>query len=383
MKGSDITLGLMIGEEVPKNAPPALLEALDEIQIRQGDDDEAFFEQGFQIAFQANRSDDRSPDYAILNGPTLKAGNRVIITVTLGSKPQVLMDGIITHQQLTYDVSMNAVLLVTGRDLSILMDLEEKATGHVGLKHKDVVEKILKEYAKYGISARVSPPSINWPTQPPNHIPYQNGTDRDYLRRLAAEYGFLFYIRPGPQPQKSVACWGPQELQVTPQKALSVNMGVMTNVESISFSYDALASTQVYRAKPQDGPGNPTLVETNQSTLKPSLSKNPALAGNTSFVRKKWLGYSGPDEVEAMARAQAITNLSTGSVITVTGSLDVLRYGAVLVAPGLVGVRGVGQTYDGDYYVKSVMHIIRNGSYKQSFTLTREGLTSKTQKVKV
>ena len=38
------------------------------------------------------------------------------------------------------------------------------------------------------------------------------------------------------------------------------------------------------------------------------------------------------------------------------GSLDVLRYGGVLQARQLVGVRGAGPAYDGLYYVKSVTH---------------------------
>jgi hypothetical protein len=48
----------------------------------------------------------------------------------------------------------------------------------------------------------------------------------------------------------------------------------------------------------------------------------------------------------------------------------------VLNARSLVGVRGAGQAFDGLYYVKSVTHKIKRGEYKQSFTLTRNGLVS-------
>jgi hypothetical protein len=43
-----------------------------------------------------------------------------------------------------------------------------------------------------------------------------------------------------------------------------------------------------------------------------------------------------------------------------------------------VGVRGAGPTYDGLYYVDSVTHNIKPGEYKQSFTLSRDGLISST-----
>ena len=48
------------------------------------------------------------------------------------------------------------------------------------------------------------------------------------------------------------------------------------------------------------------------------------------------------------------------------------RYGGVLQARQLVGVRGAGPAFDGLYYVKSVTHKIKRGSYKQSFTLDSE-----------
>jgi hypothetical protein len=60
--------------------------------------------------------------------------------------------------------------------------------------------------------------------------------------------------------------------------------------------------------------------------------------------------------------------------VTATGELDTARYGNILRARRLVGVRGVGRTYDGFFKVRSVKHVIEPGtSYKQHFELTREG----------
>ncbi|WP_245536270.1 hypothetical protein [Terriglobus roseus] len=69
--------------------------------------------------------------------------------------------------------------------------------------------------------------------------------------------------------------------------------------------------------------------------------------------------------------------------ITASGSLDVLRYGRVLGARQLVGVRGSGPAYDGLYFVKSVTHNLnpRKREYKQSFNLARNGLISLTPRV--
>jgi hypothetical protein len=63
-------------------------------------------------------------------------------------------------------------------------------------------------------------------------------------------------------------------------------------------------------------------------------------------------------------------------VVTANGTLDVIRYGGVLKARHLVGVRGAGPAFDGLYYVRSVTHNIKRGEYKQSFSLSRNGLLS-------
>ena len=72
-----------------------------------------------------------------------------------------------------------------------------------------------------------------------------------------------------------------------------------------------------------------------------------------------------------MAKAAQSANAVKGE-----GSLDVLRYGRVLKARELVGVRGVGMAFDGLYFVESVTHTIKPHEYKQRFTLSRNGLVS-------
>jgi hypothetical protein len=73
----------------------------------------------------------------------------------------------------------------------------------------------------------------------------------------------------------------------------------------------------------------------------------------------------------------------SANAITVSGSLDVLRYGHVLRSKALVGVRGAGIAYDGLYYVDSVTHNIKRGEFKESFQLSRDGLISLTPTVPV
>ena len=82
-----------------------------------------------------------------------------------------------------------------------------------------------------------------------------------------------------------------------------------------------------------------------------------------------------------MGRAQGMTDRSTDAVLTAKGEVDTSRYGSVLQARGLVGVRGAGYQHDGLYYVQQVTHQLREGAYRQSFELAREGMGALTPAV--
>jgi hypothetical protein len=100
------------------------------------------------------------------------------------------------------------------------------------------------------------------------------------------------------------------------------------------------------------------------------------LLTQSDFVRRRILRASGGETfAQAQARAQAETD-AAAEAVTAEGELNAAAYGDILQARGLVGLRGVGYSYDGFYYVKEVTHKIAAGDYKQSFQLTREGLGS-------
>jgi hypothetical protein len=84
----------------------------------------------------------------------------------------------------------------------------------------------------------------------------------------------------------------------------------------------------------------------------------------------------------AVMRGLAVASRSADAV-SGNGTLNVLRYGRVLKARGLVGVRGAGPAFDGLYFVASVTSTLKPGEFKQSFQLTRNGLVSITPRVPV
>jgi hypothetical protein len=358
-----VHLTILIGESVPRPVPFELSDALKDVEVNHRDDGPS----GFQLRYQVGRAglfDLR--DYGLLSNPLLKPFNRVIVIVRFAIAPQVLMDGIITNVQLTPNEQPGEdILIITGEDVSVMMDLDEQSRPYPVLPDYGAVIKIIGSYMKYGL---VPPkPPVNQgaltPENPLEQIRQQpaNVTDRAYLKNLADMYGFVFYLTAGPLPGVNRVHWGPPERLSIPQSGLSVKMGPATNVDSISFQFNALSpqSTKYTERGQSDTVSSPSL-----DRRIPLVRKVAAAKRSTTLT-----GFS----CRAAAQAQGTVDRSFDNTVTATGELNAIRYNGILNPRGLVGVRGAGDTYDGLYYVKNVSHRISKGHYGQSFTLTREG----------
>lgn len=371
MLGSGLNLSLSIGYMVPAPAPAALMEALESVEITTSDESP----DGFQLHFHADRKAGLTSDFALLSQQLLVAGNRVLITVTLEGSSTVLMDGLITNLELSYTRAGGAsALTVTGEDVSVAMDLVELSMEYPMMPDSLIAEAVLIKYAPFGVLPEVVPTLSSSATLPLDGVPQQNTTDRKYLQQLAAAHGNVFFVKPGPAPLMNTAYWGPPVRFGVPQKALSIDLGPATNVESLQFQYTPLNTETVYGMVQDTELEIDLPVVTLLSTRTPPLAAAPALGANLVFQRRSLFTDPRLGILDAMIQAQMTTDRSTDRVVVGQGELDVLRYGAILTAPGMVAVRGAGQSFDGLYAVQSVSHKLSRGSYRQSFTLSREGL---------
>ncbi|HYU31539.1 MAG TPA: hypothetical protein VEW48_05210 [Thermoanaerobaculia bacterium] len=374
-----VHLTLLIGPTVPIPAPPFLVRNLESVQVTHTDEGRS----GFQLSFLSGRSGLQDiVDDPLVFSPLLRTFNRVILIVTFNVTPRVLMDGIITNQELAPgDQPGTTRVTVTGDDVSVMMDLEDQSAEHPAQPDMAIVAKLILRYARYGLVPVIIPPKVIDPPIPIERIPVQQCTDLEYIEELARRNGHVFYVSPGPLPGVNQAYWGPPKRISVPQKALSVNFGSNTNVDSISFNLDALAPEMV-EGDVEDHRTNQKFPVRTFASLRPPLSAMPSWLVNFSKTRVSRFREVTPSVVSAFERAQSRTDLSTDRTVTATGKLDAARYGAILQARGTVGLRGAGWSYDGLYYVKSVTHSLRHNEYSQDFTLTRDGLGSLTPVVR-
>jgi hypothetical protein len=271
--------------------------------------------------------------------------------------------------------SGKSTITVTGEDLTAVMDLQPMdGLPYPAMPPEVRVAAILAKYAMYGVIPEVVPSLIPDLPIPVDRIPAHDGTDYAYVTRLANENGYVFYLDPGPLPGISRAYWGPQVKFGLPQPSLNVNMDTWTNVEELGFRYQPTKASL------------PIVIIQDETThvpipipIPPITPLNPPLGvvfptpTRVEFMNDTAKLEPGQALMVGMAKASADADVVSG-----TGSLDVLRYGRVLQARQLVGVRGVGPAFDGLHYVDSVTHELSRGQYKQRFTLTRNALISNT-----
>jgi hypothetical protein len=363
------TFTLMMGPTIAVPVPQPVTDALMSAQVTVT----AGQASGFQLTFALSKE-------SLISRVLLPTGffdpkTRVILMVILNGTPTVLMDGIVIRQELQASNDPGAAtLVVTGEDLTAVMDLADVRACYPAMSSDSQVRAICAKYAVYGLIPAVVPPVLLEVKSPTDQITVQSGTDLQYIRSLAGDAGYVFYIDPGLVPGANVAYWGPEVRTGIPQPALSVNMDAATNVESLSFSFDGRSRAQM----------TITILEPNTKRaiqvpvpdlglLRPPLAARPAITLRQEPV---------PDTSKLTNIGAALVGLAmtaeASDAISGQGQLDVLRYGHILQARRLVSVRGAGLAYDGLYFVKSVTHDIKRGEYKQSFTLGRDGLVSLT-----
>lgn len=367
-----INLNILLGPSVPVPIPARVATTLESVEVTHKDDARS----AFQIIFALDRDKDNFLNYALLANPQFRIGNRIVLTAMIGAIPQVLMDGIITNQQLDPAKGEDPThLTLTGEDVSIMMDKDERQSEYPGQPDNVIAMQLIAKYAEYGLIPLVIPPRFFDVPIPTDRTPQQDGiTDYAYLTQLATPHDYVFYVLPGPAPLANTAYWGPFVRVGVPQPALTVDMGAETNVETINFQNDAL-SPATFSGTVQDRDTNQTMPVQTFGAMRLPLAAQTLLT-QSSFVRRRILRAMGGESfAQAQARAQAETD-SSAEAVTVTGEIDATAYGGMLRARGLVGLRGAGYSYDGLYYVKEVTHKIAAGDYKQAFKLTREGLGS-------
>ncbi|MFA3916660.1 hypothetical protein [Ruegeria hyattellae] len=374
--GAHITLRM--GPVVATRVPGFVIDSLIEVQTTEASTGRS----GFQMRF--TYSEDSEMGREVTRGVLFEPPGRVIVSVTISGREQVLADGVITRQDFAPSNNAGqASLSLTGTDVSQMMDLVDlSAIPMPPAPAFARVALILAKYAMYGVVPAPVPSVFLDVPNPLEELKMQNETDYAYMTRLAREVGYVFYVQAGPFPGQNIAYWGPEIKVGATQSPMRINHDGESNIDSFSVSYDGMKKDLyilLYRNEathvtiPIPIPGI--------DPINPPLGRRPAIPlGYRLLNRKEPDPIVGEEEEDAdTARFNFARTASAGlaaaarnnEIISASGALDVTRYGEVLRARRLVRVTGAGHHHSGDYYVSSVSSTLKPGSFKQSFQLTR------------
>ncbi len=376
MPNNPIRLTLMIGPVIPVPVSQGVLDALTSVTVTTNSDSGS----GFQLQFTLSNRSPLQTIFLLSSGVAIPL-IRVIIIVTVNGRAEVLMDGVMTNHEIQPGADASySILTVTGEDLSRVMDyIDFSGTPFPCMAPEGRVLLILAKYAGFGILPLIIPSVLIDLPIPIDRIPTQKGKDLCYIRSLADEVGYVFYVEPGPKPGQSVAYWGPEIKVGEPQKALNINMDFETNIESVSCSFNSQGRVVPFvRVQIPFTKISIPIPIPDITPLNPPLGLIPPV--NLNFERVDKSAKYSPVRAAMIGLTKAARSAES---VTATGSLDVMRYGGLLKARRLVGLRGVGDAFDGLYYVRSVTSKIKRGEFKQDFTLSRNGLISTLRQIPV
>jgi hypothetical protein len=365
-----IRLFLQVGKTLPMPAPFPVMDALRSVEVRMGNSGR----DGFQLTFAVGR--DALVDSSLIASGLFEPPARVVLTLVMGALPEVLIDGIVTDVQYAASPQPGgSTMHVTGEDLTLMMDLEDKSLTFELRPDFAIVLEILGPYmARYAILPMVTPTTdIPLPTE---RTPTMQGTDLAHIRYLAERNGFVFYVEPV-LPGVSRAYWGLDAPAGLPQPALNVGTGSFRPTEGpLQGRFEALGPTEPVVTITEPNTGIQIQIPIPAlAAVPPTLRPAPALRKTTA---RTTTGLS-----TAQAALEGVAEAARGrDAVRVTGEIDGVRYGAVLRSRRQVGVNGMGLTWDGFYTVEQVTHRLQPGEYKQSFTLKRSGFVSPTPVVR-
>jgi phage protein D len=282
------------------------------------------------------------------------------------SSPEPVLTGYVIEVRAAFgEEPGSSTLDVLAMDSSVLMNLEEKVRAWPNMADSDIASSIFGEYSLSPVVEASEPMR-----QEDDVVPFQRGTDMQFLRQLAERNGCDLFVAEGSGGVEGH--FHPPRLDDPPQGVLTVGFGGAGNVPSLAITYDGLRPTKA-RAEQLAIEGQEVQSAEVEAVSLADLGGRSVLSADP--VRATLLARTGlVDSGELQAYAQAVVDRSSWAV-RAEGELVTDRYDGVLRARKPVSVRGAGKTLSGTYYVERVLHAFTPDGYSQQFTLRRNALT--------
>jgi hypothetical protein len=282
----------------------------------------------------------------------------------------VAMDGVIAVHTLATFPEGKPSLVLSGEDVTLLMDLVDIQRPFPGMPIEARVQVLLANYISLGVVPVVIPPPVPSTPVATERIPSQQGTDYEYIRSLADLIGFRFTLDPGPAPASAVAYWGPEPRADRSRPALSIDLGRLAQSQTLELRFDAHRPV-LPEALVLD-PASKIVIPVPVPSI--TMLGQPLGAVVPSPLRRQRLRDAAKFSPEEAAAALLAKSARSAEAMTGHGTLDVARTGARLRAGAIVEVHGAATPFDGLFAVGRVRDTVTKDHHRQTFELVRAGL---------
>jgi phage protein D len=348
-------------------APPELIDVIQRLEVEDHAEMADMVRLSVAIAIR-----DGCGIWNVVDENTFQRLTKLRIHVNVGSgKTEPLIEAYVIETNADFaNQPGQSVLNVVAMEPTAKMNLKETVRPWPNMADSDIAEQIFQDYKFNADNV-----DQTQPTRDENdHTEMQQGTDIQFLQRLAQRNGFEIYVELNPKTGVVEGHFHAPRLQQNPQGVLSVNMGSATNVNSFHARFDMVqpATAQAHNVDIHSSEQQTGQSDSQQD--KPLGSASTVPTDDARQVLISGTGLSDTGELQTAAQAEVDR---TSWAITAEGEVNTVAYGDVLRAKRPVLVRGAGRQFSGIYYVERVLHSFTGDGYTQQFSLRRNaaGLT--------
>lgn len=203
IKGID--LSVLFGPGVPVPAPRAVVDALQTVKVEENAGET---QSGFELTFALEKDSPLNTIFLLAGGSALPI-LRVALVATINGQATPLINGVVTKTDLSPGTGgAPAVLSVKGKDLTATMEFFDfSGIPYPAMPPAARVTLVLAKYAWLGVIPQVIP-SLESPPLPTDRIPRHQDSDLAYIRALAREAGYTFFLKPGRRRPRALPIGG-------------------------------------------------------------------------------------------------------------------------------------------------------------------------------
>ncbi len=290
-----------------------------------------------------------------------------------GAPPTVIFHGYVTHLRPHFEpIESNGYLEVLAMDAAALLGAEERAHAYPDATDSEAVTEV---FERHGVPVTVAPTAARHAAD--RGLLVQRATDWEFVQALARRNGYVCYFEPDPSGDEVRAYFRPPALQGAPQADLSIHRED-ANLAWVDLQAKATSPARVTGAAIDPiarrivrADGTPSLDALGDTAMDVWIEQGLRRHGATGS--KEFLRDVAADAGMLEVMASAASDRARFAV-EARGEVQSALYRGLLRARRPVTLKGVGSTFAGVYYVRSVRTVLHEGTLSQHFIAERNAL---------